>query len=325
MNNQTKILAGILVAIFVIAGISIFANSQPKSNLPTKQSQSLKPTNKDSTIAKPVITTSFYPVEFLVSSIVGSAGKVQSVTPKNISPHDYETTPQDIAKIEQSSLFVYMGFGIDGFADKVVNNLKAKNIQTLAINDNLPLQQGSEEEKSDKTSTQKSIDPHTWLSPKNMLIANQNLTQKLSELYPAQKATFEGNSANLQTKLTALDQKFVSSLASCKQDFIVTSHDAFGYLAKDYGFKIEAVAGTDPVDQISLQEFNRITEKVKTSGLKYIFAGDDESSKTIDNLAAKTDTKVLALSTMETIEPSQDYFSVMEANLQNLKTARECA
>lgn len=318
MNN--KIIATIVVLATLAAVTIAFVSSQTKNN-PATNSLYIPNSNSSTLSISPKlnISTSFYPVQFLVANIIGNTGQVQSITPKNISPHDYEITPQDLLKVGQSDLFVYLGGDIDGFGDKVADSLKLQNKPSFAINKSIPIQLIQTQQ-----AIQKTFDPHTWLSPKNMIAANQLLTGKLSEQYPNQKSVFEFNASILDTKLKTLDQAYATKLSNCKLDFVVTSHDAFGYLARSYNFQIQAVAGIDPNDQISIQEFNNIVDKVKSSGVQYVFAGDDEGDKSIQNLADKTGTKVLELATMETIDQDQDYFSQMQANLDNLVTARDC-
>jgi zinc transport system substrate-binding protein len=329
MSKQLKTILTITISAFFILGISVFSiNSLFGQSTPNNQNNN----SNSSTQTLNTITTSFYQVEFLAKNIAGNTLNVQNIVQNNISPHDYESTPQDIAKIENSKLFIYMGAGIDGFADKIITKINSQSTPTLALNNGLSLLEGSEHEhegEGQKAETksptkEKSYDPHTWLDPKNMIIATDNITTKLSTLYPNQKATFEANSSALKSKLQKLDSKFTTGLSQCQHDFIVTSHDAFGYLAKGYNFNISAVAGNEPSDQVSLQEFGEVVDRVKTSGIGYVFQGDDENSKTITNLASQTNTQILDLSTMETVSPTQDYFGIMESNLANLQKAMNC-
>jgi zinc transport system substrate-binding protein len=342
-KNQILIVSIITVIIaistFTVLGLQK-SNSNVKNNSNTISSllANNKTNNSNQNISassdvKTQITTSFYPVKFLVQSLAGSEYDVASITPSNISPHEYESTLQDQKKITDSKLFVYMGGGIDKWADKITQN---NSNNSLAINKSIKLMEdtGDEDKKDEKPKTEEKTkiagdissgyDPHTWLDPKNMITASDAITSELIKLNPAKTSLFQANNVATKQKLSDLDSKFTAGLKECKAGFVVTSHDAFGYLAKSYGFDIESVSGSDPKDQVSLQAFEKIKNKVIDQKIKFVFAGDDENSKTIDSLASKTNSKVLELGTLETVEVADDYFSIMNKNLDNLKTAREC-
>jgi zinc transport system substrate-binding protein len=337
MPKNNLLIISIVAIIAIISTVSILVLQKPNQSA-NKTNQSNNSTNNSAQSPKEIITTSFYPVQFLTQSIAGNEFDVQSITPSNISPHDYETTLQDQKKINDSKLFLYMGAGIDKWADKISQNPQNKSISYVAINKSIDLQKESEEGHKDRDDHKdekkpenniagdisSGFDPHTWLDPKNMIIASDIITKELIKLSPSKSNVFTANNNITKQKLTDLDSKFAKGFIQCRVGFVVTSHDAFGYLSKSYNFDIEAVAGTEPSDQISLQAFQAIVSKVADQKVKYVFAGDDENSKTIESLATKTNTKVLELGTIETVGQGEDYFTIMNKNLQNLVTAREC-
>src|SRR5207253_2474470 len=92
----------------------------------------------------------------------------------------------------------------------------------------------------------RSVDPHFWLDPTKLAEVADDFAVFLGKLDPKHAATFTANAASLNQKLLALDGEFASGLASCSNKDLITSHNAFGYLARRYGLKQVGITGLTP-------------------------------------------------------------------------------
>ncbi len=91
-----------------------------------------------------------------------------------------------------------------------------------------------------------STDPHFWLDPKRYSDVAKLITQRLSNADPANKVSYEGNGKAFEDKLATLGAEFTTGLANCQRKDIITSHAAFGYLARRFGLKQVAINGLSP-------------------------------------------------------------------------------
>lgn len=64
-----------------------------------------------------------------------------------------------------------------------------------------------------------------------------------------------------------------------------------------------------------------IIDFIKTNNIKYIFAEALDTSKTVDSVAKETGAQLLTLNPFEGDKDGNDYFTVMEQNLEALKKA----
>jgi zinc transport system substrate-binding protein len=363
MTNQIKVIIGLIIITLIVTGVFVFANSS-KSISETKIEQSStkiqskvdKTENTEETkkpITKPTIVTSFYPVEFLVKSLVGDNYNVETIVPKDTSPHFYSITHDDTTKITKSDMYIYMGGTIDEKLEAPIYTLAEIKKPYYAINyaldmvipidENPALEIKTPENRIQNRIQTKKIgsfdlfgniyveahsadygNPHTWLDPKRMIIYTDNVAKKLTETFPVDKDLFQNNANELKSKLQTLDQKYTSGLSECKLNYVMTDDDSMDQLAVSYKFKTIKIDSTEPNDQISFQKFNQTLATIKADDLKYIFYNSTETPKSIQNLANKSGTKVLNFDTMETIDGDQYYFSIMEKNLKNLELARIC-
>jgi len=303
-----KVSFTVLIAIVVIVVI-IMAVSGPRSSAPSQGD-------------KIVVTASFYPLAFFAEKIGGDLASVANITPAGAEPHDYEPTTQDLIRIEKSRLVIMNGGGLEAWGDSVVENADPKKTKVVIASDGLIKQHMLSD-------GQTLTDPHVWLSPKLALKMVDTITNAFVEVDPNNENTYRVNADALKDDLTQLDAAYRSGLAVCKQDSIVTSHAAFGYLADEYGFHQLSITGVSPDAEPSLRQIDNIAKFVQSQGIRYIFFESLVSPKLSQTLAQETGAQTLVLNpleglTKEDLAAGDDYISVMNANLTNLKIALEC-
>jgi zinc transport system substrate-binding protein len=144
---------------------------------------------------------------------------------------------------------------------------------------------------------------------------------------PARSDFYAANTAALVAELEALDQEFTTGLANCEQKEIVTSHDAFGYLANAYGFEQHGIAGLSPESEPSPARLAEISEMVKAEGITTIYYETLVSPAIAETVANETGATTAVLDPIEgLVEGSTDTFiTVMQANLQALIKGQTCS
>jgi len=270
------------------------------------------------------IVASFFPLADFSQNIGGSLVTVTTITPAGAEPHDYEPTPQDIAKMYNSQLFVYNGNGVDPWADKVRSDLENKGVTVIKMADYL------DSLRSDASGNQEGLyDPHFWLSPLNAQKETDIIADALIKVDPAHESAYNQNRNSYKAQLKELDAQYQISLRSCNKHEIVTSHNAFNYLAARYGFNTLYILGLSPDGEASPQIIAQVTDLAKQKGIKYIFFESLVSPKLSQTIANEIGAQVLELNpiegfTQEEISEGNNYLSQMRKNLTNLKIALEC-
>lgn len=262
---------------------------------------------------KPVIYTSFYPIYFLVKSLVWENAEVINLVPAWWEPHEYEPTLKQISEIWKSNLIVLNWLWIESYEGKLKQNVK--NVPIIILNDKL--------DNIIKTDWDSYSDPHTWLSPKEY---KQLANILIIEL---EKNWFLNLDKSILQKIDNLDTSYTEWLKNCSQKEIVTSHEAFWYLARDYGFSQHAIMWISPEQEPSLKDIAWVIDLIKKEKLKYIFSEEFVSTRFSDTVKKETWVQVLTLHPLETISSDEeiakeDYISIMDKNLEKLKIWLEC-
>jgi zinc transport system substrate-binding protein len=273
---------------------------------------------------KLTIVTTFYPLQEFARSVGGERVTVSSIVPAGVEPHDYEPTPQDIVSAYQADVFLLNGAGMDGWAEKIRPELERRGVVVVQMSE---VVQGVVSTAA--VSDQGDVDPHFWLDPVLVRQEVEVIRDVLVARDPQSAALYQGNTARYMSALEDLDGRYREGLRQCTFDTIVTSHDAFGYLAKRYGFKVLPVSGISAEAEPSPRALADIAETMQSLGLRHIFFETLVSPKIAETLAAAVGAETLVLDPLEGLseekqKAGKNYLSVMAENLHNLETALVC-
>ncbi|PGT88606.1 MULTISPECIES: metal ABC transporter solute-binding protein, Zn/Mn family [Bacillaceae] len=168
-------------------------------------------------------------------------------------------------------------------------------------------------------------DPHVWLDPMRSIKLAENIKNALIEIKPESKETFEENFTKLKADLTALDQTFHETLENSKTKYILVSHAAYGYWQDRYGLEQIAIAGLSPSQEPSQQQLTEIITESEEHGLKYVLFEQNVQSNVAKVIQDEIGAKSLTLHNLESVTEEniinkEDYFSIMEKNVEILET-----
>jgi zinc transport system substrate-binding protein len=273
--------------------------------------------------AKPTIVTTVYPLYDFTKQVVGDKADVVLLVPAGAEPHDWEPAPADMIKIKNAKLFIYNGAGMETWIDKLQGSvLKGKKVVKASDYVTVLSAQFTEE---GEPAPAGAIDPHIWLDPVNVQAIVQEIANAVSEMDPANGDYYKSNANHYIAELQVLDQDY-QTLSNAPRKQIVTSHAAFGYMAKRYGLQQVAIMGLAPDAEPTPQRMAEVIRYVKANGIKYIFFETLVSPKLSEVIANEAGAQTLVLNpieglTDEEIAQGANYITEMRMNLTNLKIA----
>jgi len=280
------------------------------------------------------VAAGFYPYAFLAERIGGEAVEVTNLTEPGSEPHDLELTPQQVGALSETDLVVYSA-GFQPAVDEAVEQqaaarafdvLSAVELRTAEEGGHGDEHEGEHAEGDDAHADEASggADPHVWLDPTRLATIGTALADRLAEVNPEGADGYRSRAEELTAELTALDDELRAGLATCQRRQIVTSHDAFGYLAGAYGLEQVAVAGLSPEDEASPQRLAEVAAQAEEDGVTTIFFEELVSPAVAESLAREVGATATVLSPLEGAPETGDYVSAMRDNLAALRTALDC-
>ena len=249
------------------------------------------------------IVAGFYPPAYAAERIGGDGVDVANLTPPGVEPHDLELSVRDVEQIRAADLVLYLGQGFQPALEDAAKGTEGRALDLL--------------------STQTALrvgDPHVWLDPLRYADVVEGVGDALERPQEAQA---------LVERLRALDGELEQGLAECDRRELVTSHDAFGYLAERYGLEQVPITGISPEAEPSPRDLERVARLARELGVTTIYFETLVSPEVAETVAREVGAETAVLDPLEGLSDEdladgEDYFSVMRANLRALQEGLGC-
>ena len=256
--------------------------------------------SNDGSSCKTSVVAAFYPLAYAAEQVGGDSVDVTNLTPPGTEPHDVELSVRDVERVRSADIVFYLGEGFQPALERAVDGADGETVDLL--------QSVEVREK----------DPHVWLDP----VRFQQIAMKIGDVLDRPSEPFA-------RRLMKLHADFNQGLARCERREIVTSHDAFGYLADRYGLKQIPITGISPEAEPTPRALERVIEQVRESGATTVFFETLLSPRIAETVARETGARTAVLNPIEgltedEVARGENYFSVMRENLATLRKALGC-
>lgn len=337
-----KIIAA-ATALLVAAGMFTGCGASEK---PTAQGDKLK------------IVTTIFPEYDWTREILGDQSERAEVTmllDNGVDLHSYQPTADDLIKIAECDLFIYVGGESDGWVESALASTSNPDRAVInlidTLGDSVKLEEvvegmqetehdheedeehahDADEEHTDADEQEAETDEHVWLSLRNAQAVCQKIAEKLGEIDPEHEQAYTDNALAYIDKLVALDAKYQAAVdAANKKTLVFGDRFPFRYLSEDYGLNYYAAfVGCSAETEASFETIRFLAEKTDALGLSHVLTIENSNHKIAETVVANTSGKnqqVLSMDSMQSVT-SKDvaagatYLSIMEHNLEVLTQA----
>lgn len=230
----------------------------------------------------------------LVREVAGDRVQLTVLLQAGADAHDYEPSPQDSRTIRNADLVLKNGIGLDDWLDDVVKNSGTKARVVVATEGIEPLEG---EAHDDHGHDHGEGDPHVWHDPENVKVMVKNIAEALAEVDPDNAASYRANAESYAKKLDEVDREIRALFAPIPpaQRKVVTNHESLNYFARRYQLEIigAIIPGTAPEAQPSAQDLAKLTDLIRSEGVKAILAEAEIDPKVAEQLAKDTGVRVV--------------------------------
>lgn len=227
------------------------------------------------------IVTSFYPMYIAALNVIGDAEDVQL---KNLSEpqtgclHDYQLTPEDMKLLSTADVFVVNGGGIETFLTDVAEVYP--DLTIIYASEEIELYEGN---------------AHVWMSPALYSDQVHHIVAELSLVSEAHAEVFEANAHAYMEQIELLEQQIAALKKETEGEPILSLHEAYGYLAREFGMEIVGEMNLDEERQVSAGEVADLLGVIKEQQVDLIFAEELYGKNMGDTIQAEVDVEVLYL------------------------------
>lgn len=301
------------------------------------------------------IVATIFPEYDWVRQILGDEAKNADITlllDKGVDLHSYQPNAEDIAKISECDLFLYVGGESDGWVKdalkegknpnrKVINLLEAlgnntkeeevvegmqaeeeegsKDSESTAANQAAESQAAGESTAASAESEEEEgpeYDEHVWLSLRNAESICEVITEDLKSLDSAHAAVYEANLKKYTEQLDSLDQQYTDVVkAAANKTLLFGDRFPFRYLVDDYGLDYSAAfVGCSADTEASFETVRFLADKVDEKKLGSILVIENSDQKIANTIQQNTKEKNQKILVLDSMQ------SVTEKNMADGET-----
>ena len=297
------------------------------------------------------IVTTIFPEYDWVREILGDKADNAEITmllDNGVDLHSYQPTADDIVKISDCDLFIYVGGESDGWVEDALRNAANRNMKVInlleVLGDSVKTEEiveGMQEEHehedahahddAEEHEHEEEADEHVWLSLKNAKMLVRVISKALQELDPDNKDIYAANADAYVKKLSALDADYQAAVdAASNKTILFGDRFPFRYLVDDYGLRYYAAfVGCSAETEAGFETISFLAKRVDEWKLPCVLTIEGAQHKIAETVVRNTTAKNQKVLTMDSMQSTttQDvkngttYLSVMEKNLSVLKEA----
>jgi zinc/manganese transport system substrate-binding protein len=225
----------------------------------------------------------------LVRNVGGRRVHVVGILQPNVDPHDFEPTPSAAVALAGARLVVESGAGADAWADRLVA-AAAPGTPVFVAATGLPIRPGDAADPQG--------DPHWWFDPTLYERAATELARRLAAADPGHARGYRANAARYVAVLRRMDaanRRLIARVPPAQRT-LVTTHDAFGYLAAHYGIRLvgAVIPSQSTAAAPSANAVADLIRRIRAEHVRTVFTESSLNPALAEQIAAETGARVTA-------------------------------
>jgi manganese/zinc/iron transport system substrate-binding protein len=268
-----------------------------------------------------VATTNF--LADMAREIGGPRTRVSPLMGPGVDPHSYKASASDVKTLRDADLLLHVGLQLEGRMGDWFEEMSRRTM-VVSVTDDIPRRQLLA-----SPDYEDQYDPHVWFDIPMWASAVGVIERALAQADPAGAGVYSARADDYRRRLRALDREVRSALAAIppRQRILVTSHDAFAYLGRRYGLRVEAIQGISTVAEATTGDIERVADAVAANDLPTIFMESSVSPQTMRAVAEAAGRKghdveigpeLFADSAGNASSPEGTYIGMVRANIQRI-------
>jgi zinc/manganese transport system substrate-binding protein len=243
-----------------------------------------------SSLAAPIkVVTSFSILEDIVQNVGSKLVNVTNFVPRDADAHTYTPTTQDVRALGDAKIVFINGLGFESWFEKLAKNAASK-AKIVTVSSGLQTQKISVGEETGE------IDPHMWWNLQNTIAYTKKIAVTLKQTDPKNSIIYQKNAANYIKTLSSLDAwaKLEVQKIAVNNRVLVTNHDALGYFAARYGFKIlgTIIPSGSTERSASAKDTAQLIDAIKANKVRALFTENTLNPKLANAISSDTGVKI---------------------------------
>ena len=240
----------------------------------------------DKTIKVTATTTM---VADLARSVGGERVTVETLMGPGVDPHLYKAAASDVTKLQQADVILYSGLMLEGKMQDIFTRLAQSKRRVHAVTDSIP-----RDRLLAPPEFEGQYDPHVWFDVALWKMSIDTVVKALVEADAGGKQYYEQHATELRARMDQLHDWALKKAGDlpAERRILVTSHDAYNYFGRAYGFQVVGLQGISTVSEAGLADVAKLSDYIREKGIKAVFVESSVPHDTIERISNDTGAKI---------------------------------
>lgn len=284
--------------------------------------------NEDS--SKLSIVTTIFPQYDFARQICGENADISMLLTPGTESHTYDPTPQDIVRIKNADIFIYVGGESETWVDEIIKNIDTSKTTMISLMETASVykEEFTDGMEINEDEAEAGYDEHVWTSPKNAMRITDEIYRAVCEKDPANSSSYKQNYEEYSRQLSKLDNDYKAVIDKAQRNVLIfADRFPFRYLTEEYGLLYYAAfPGCSEETEPSAKTMAALISKVNEFNVPAVFYIEFSNQKIADTICESTGVKKLLLHSAHNLSKAEfdsgvTYLDIMRQNLENIKEA----
>lgn len=267
----------------------------------------------------------------IVREIAGNLLNVESIVPPGANGHTYEPVPGDAIKAASADLYIENGMELNTAVTNFVRANYRSGTPEVSLADVIPKNEVISTDSAETIAAHghaHSYNAHFWTNPAYAILYAQRVGTALSQLDPANSATYTARTSAFVERLRVLDTAFGAAIASipAQNKKLVVYHDSWSYFGRRYGIPIIGAIQPVSFSEPSADEIRKMIDQIRREAVPAFFGSEVFPSDVLNAISAETNAKYYSDLSDEELPgepgtPEHSYEGMMIQNVRMMATA----
>ena len=225
----------------------------------------------------------------LVRQVAGDRAEVAALMGPGVDPHLFKPVASDVLRLQRADVIFYHGLLLEGKMSDLLTRLARGQRHVYAITESVP-----EARLLHPDGHEGHPDPHVWFDVELWRTCVDAVERGLAAADPAQAADYARRAEEARARLASLHAWALAKAAELPPErrVLVTSHDAYNYFGRAYGFEVVGLQGISTATEAGLADVARLADFIRQRGVRAIFVESSVSPATLRRVAADAGVRI---------------------------------
>ncbi|MDQ8184687.1 metal ABC transporter solute-binding protein, Zn/Mn family [Pelagicoccus sp. SDUM812002] len=239
--------------------------------------------------AKLRVVASTSQIADIVRNVGGDEVDLTVLMGPGVDPHLYKATARDVVSMQRADLILYNGLHLEGRLAETFSKVNKLGRTVVAVAESIPAEQLLA-----SANYEDAHDPHVWFDPALWAYVISSVEESLAQADPDHAQDFAQRSSLYKREVESVSawaQKRIDSVP-VEQRVLVTSHDAYNYFGRAFGFQVVGVQGVSTASEAGLADITKTADFIKRRKIPAIFVESSVSPATIERISKDSGARI---------------------------------